>query len=133
MKEFSQAKMQIKKLTWLMLGLCFLLLYSCPVKKYLLLTYGKGRADESATCQFQRGAAGHCERIAYLRRPCLKSIRGLLAAAIRPATPPALHFFSLFFSIHQDCRVAIGRAMLARNGAIAGAPPRYLEVQRFLI
>lgn len=84
-----------------MLGLCFLLLYSCPVKKYLLLTYGKGRADESATCQFQRGAAGHCERIAYLRRPCLKSIRGLLAAAIRPATPPALHFFSLFFSIHD--------------------------------
>jgi hypothetical protein len=132
MNGLKTATIQIKKLTWLVLGLCFVLLYSCPVKKYLLLTYGKARAAESATCQFQRDATGHCERIAYLQRPCLKSVGSMLVAAIRPATPPTLQFFSLSFS-HFDDHTAIARAVLARNAAIAGAPPRYLEMHRLLI
>ena len=132
MNGLTQAKIQIKKLTWLTLGLCFVLLYSCPVKKYILLTYGKARAIESATCQFQKDVTGHSERIAYLRRPCLKSIGSIFAAGVRPATPPAL--FSLCSPASRaDYRVANGQAVLARNGAIAGAPPRYLEEQRFLI
>jgi hypothetical protein len=132
MNGFTQTKIQVKKLTWLTLGLCFALLYSCPVKKYLLLTYGNARAAESATCQFQKDVTGHCERIAYLRRPCLKAIGGVLVAAIRPATPPVLFSLSSL-AYRADCRAAIGQAMIARNGAIAGAPPRYLEEQRFLI
>ena len=132
MNGLKTTAIQIKKLTWLVLGLCFVLLYSCPVKKYLLLTYGKARAAESATCSFQRDATGHCERIAYLRRPCFKSIGSVLAAAIRPATPPLLSFLSLSFA-GFDSHTAMGRAVLARNAAIAGAPPRYLEVKRFLI
>ena len=132
MNGFKTAALQIKRLTWLVLGLCFVLLYSCPVKKYLLLTYGKARAEESATCQFQRDATGHCERIAYLRRPCLKSVGSMLVAAIRPATPPILQFFSLSFA-RFDSHAAIARAIMSRNAAIAGAPPRYLEVQRLLI
>jgi hypothetical protein len=132
MNGFTQEKIQIKKLTWLTLGLCFVLLYSCPVKKYLLLTYGGARADESATCQFQKDSSGHADRIAYLRRPCLKSIGGMLVAAIRPATPPVLFSLSSF-AFRADCRAAIGQAVVARNGAIAGSPPRYLEEQRFLI
>jgi hypothetical protein len=132
MNGLTQATIQVKKLTWLTLGFCFVLLYSCPVKKYLLLTYGKARADESATCQFQKDVTGHSERIAYLRRPCLKSIGGLLAAALRPATPPVL--FSLSSSTYRgDSRLAISQAVLARNGAIGGAPPRYLEERRLLI
>ena len=132
MNGFTKSKMQVKKLTWLMLGLCFVLLYSCPVKKYLLLTYGGARAAESANCEFQRDVSGHSERIAYLRRPCLKSIGSILAVAIRPATPPILFSLSSF-AYRADCRAAIGQALLARNGAIAGAPPRYLEERRFLI
>lgn len=132
MNGLKKATIQLKRLTWLVLGLCFVLLYSCPVKKYLLLTYGKARAEESATCQFQRDATGHCERIAYLRRPCFKSVKSVLVAAIRPATPPILQFFSLSFD-NLYGRAAVARAVLARNAAIAGAPPRYLEVQRLLI
>jgi hypothetical protein len=132
MNGLTQAKIQVKKLTWLTLGICFVLLYSCPVKKYFLLTYGKARADESATCQFQKDVTGHCEHIAYMRRPCLKSIGSLLAAAARPSTPPVL--FSLCSpGSRVDNSAAIGQAVLARNAAIAGAPPRYLEEQRFLI
>ena len=132
MNGLKTTAIQIKKLTWLVLGLCFVLLYSCPVKKYLLLTYGKARADESATCSFQRDATGHCERIAYLRRPCFKSVGSVLVAAIRPATPPILQFFSLSFAAF-DGQAAGAGAISARNSAIAGAPPRYLEERRFLI
>jgi hypothetical protein len=132
MNGFTKAKIQIKKLTWLTLGFCFVFLYSCPVKKYLLLHYGKARADESATCQFQKDVTFHCERIVYLRRPCLKAVGVVIAAAVRPAFPPMV--FSLSSPVYRhDCRAAIGRAMLARNSAIAGAPPRYLEERRFLI
>ncbi|HEV2482484.1 MAG TPA: hypothetical protein VGS79_22620 [Puia sp.] len=132
MNGFSQAAIQFKKFTWLALGLCFVLLYSCPVKKYLLLTYGKARADESATCQFQKDASGHCERIAYLKRTCRKCF-GVVTSAVRPSTPPVLQFFSCSFSPSYDNHAVFGRAVSARNGAIAGAPPRYLEVQRLLI
>lgn len=132
MNGFTKAKIQVKKLTWLTLGFCFVLLYSCPVKKYLLLTYGKARADESATCQFQKDVTFHCERIVYLRRPCVKSIGVVIAVAVRPAVPPTIFSFSSSVFPH-DCRAAIGCAMLARNSAIAGAPPRYLEERRFLI
>jgi hypothetical protein len=128
MNGFTKATIQIKKLTWLTLGLCFTLLYSCPVKKYFLLTYGRARADESATCQFQRDVTGHCDRIAYLRRPCIKTIRVVVAAAIRPSVPPLLYSLSSPGYRH-DFLTAIGRVMLARNSAIAGAPPRYLEEQ----
>ena len=132
MNGFTTAKMQIKKLTWLTLGFCFVFLYSCPVKKYLLLTYGKARADESANCQFQKDVTFHGERIVYLRRPCLKAIGVVVAVAVRPMHPPVLYSLSSP-AYRRDFRAAAQRAMLARNSAIAGGPPRYLEEQRFLI
>ena len=132
MKGFSQAAIQIKKLTWLALGLCFVLLYSCPVKKYLLITYGKARAEESATSQFQKNTTGCCDRIAYLRRTCLKGM-GIVLSAVRPSTPPMLQFFSCSFFPSYDNHAVLGRALCAHNSAISGAPPRYLEVQRLLI
>ena len=68
MSGSKQATVQFKKLTWLILGLCFVLLYSCPVKKYLLLKLAGARATESATTQFERDFSSHGERIVYLRR-----------------------------------------------------------------
>jgi hypothetical protein len=132
MNGFQQAKIQIKKLTWLTLGLCFALLYSCPVKRYLLLTYGNARAEESATCQYQKDVTVHCERVVYLRRPCLTAIGVIVGMAVRPAIPAVLftHFSPVY---NADCRLALGQALLARNGAIAGSPPRYLEERRLLI
>ena len=132
MNGFSQAAIQLKKLTWLALGLCFVLLYSCPVKKYLLLHFGKARADESATCQFQKDATGHCERIAYLKRTCRKCF-GVVTTNIRPSTPPVMQFFSCSFFPSYDHHAIFGRALSAHNAAIIGDPPRYLEVQRLLI
>jgi hypothetical protein len=133
MNGFTQAKIQIKKLTWLTLGLCFALLYSCPVKRYLLLTYGNARAEESATCQFQKDVTVHCERVVYLRRPCLKPMGVVVGMAVRPSIPPLL--FSLSSPLYgtADCRLALGQALLARKDAIAGSPPRYLLERRFLI
>lgn len=132
MNGFSQAAIQFKKLTWLALGLCFMLFYSCPVKKYLLLHFGKARADESATCQFQKDATGHCDRIAYLKRTCRKGL-GVVTSAVRPSTPPVLQFFSTSFFPSYDHHTVLDRALSARHVAIAGDPPRYLEVQRLLI
>jgi len=133
MNGFSQTTIQIRKLTWLILGLCFVLLYSCPVKKYLLLHYGKARAEASATAQFQRDATGHCERIAYLRRTCRKGIGLFAAVALRPSTPPLFRFYSSSFFSSYPLDAVFGGAASARYSAIAGAPPRYLEVQRLLI
>src|SRR6185437_4915396 len=122
MNGFSQAAIQFKKLTWLLLGLCFLLLYSCPVKKYLLLHFGMARADESAICQFQTDATGHCERIAYLKRTCRKCF-GVVTAGIGPSTPPVVQFFSCSFLGSCGGQAHVGRALSARNGGITGGPP----------
>jgi hypothetical protein len=133
MNGFTKSKVQVKKLAWLTLGLFFAFLYSCPVKKYLLLTYGKARADESATCQFQKDAGFQGERIVYLRRPCLKTVGVVVAAAVRPAIPPKFFSLSSFPCRYDDGRVNVRRSVFSRNSAIAGSPPRYLEERRFLI
>jgi hypothetical protein len=135
MERLIQAKIQFKKLTWLVLGLCFVLLYSCPVKKYLLLTFGKARAAQTEGCEFQKSLSSHCEKIVYLRRQSAKPIVVIANRALRPVKPAALTLLTAanFIKDFADCRVAIGRAVLARNGVIAGAPPRYLEMMRFRV
>ncbi len=135
MERLIQAKIQLKKLLLLVLGLCFVLLYSCPVKKYLLLTFGKARAAQTEACEFQKSLSSHSEKIVYLRRQSAKPIVVVSNKALRPVLPPTFTLFTAanFIKDFADCRVAIFRAMLVRNGIVAGAPPRYLEVKRFRV
>ncbi len=122
MSRLIQTKIQLKKLLLLVLGLCFVLLYSCPVKKYLLLTLGKARAAQTETCEFQKSLSSHSERIVYLRR---QSATPVLVAVVAVTTNLIKDF--------ADCRVAICRAVPVRNVVIPGALPRYLEVMRFRV
>ena len=135
MERLIQAKIQFRKLLLLVLGLCFVLLYSCPVKKYLLLTFGKARAAQTEACEFQKSLSSHSEKIVYLRRQQAKPIVVVAGRALRPVLPPdfTLTTAANFIKDFADCRVAIGRAVLARNGIIAGAPPRYLETMRLRV
>jgi hypothetical protein len=126
----TQTQIQFKKLSWLLLAGCFVLLYSCPVKKYLLMTFGNGRATETGSLQFQKDVYSHTEKIVYLRRQCAKTVTIITGQVVRPVLLPVFPFFVVD---RDNCRAAIGRAVLARNRAIGGAPPLWLGVKRLLI
>ena len=126
----TQTRIQFKKLSWLLLAGCFVLLYSCPVKKYLLLTFGNGRATETGSLQFQKDVYSHTEKIVYLRRQSAKTIITITGQAVRPVLLPVFNFF---VTIRDNSREAIGEAILSRNRAIGGAPPLWLGVKRLLI
>jgi hypothetical protein len=126
----TQAQLQIKKLSWLLLAGSFVLLYSCPVKKYLLLTFGNGRATETQSPQFQKDVCSHTEKIVYLRRQSAKTVVIIIGQVVRPVMSPVLSFF---VADRSNAREAIGKDVLACNGATEGAPPLWLVVKRLLI
>jgi hypothetical protein len=130
MLSFSQALIQIKKLSWLLLGFCFVVLYSCPVKKYLLLTFGNGRASESQAVQFEKDVYSHVEKIVYLRRQSVKSVIVITGQVVRPVMSPVLSFF---VTDRDNSRGAIGGSVQAPQSAIGGAPPLWLGMKRLLI
>ncbi len=126
----TQILIQIKKLSWLLLAGSFVLLYSCPVKKYLLLTFGNGRATETQSPQFQRDVSSHAEKIVYLRRQSAKTVITITGQVVRPVILPVISFFVVD---RDNSHEAIGRAIVSRNRAIEGAPPLWLGVKRLLI
>ena len=126
----TQIQIQIKKLSWLLLAACFVLLYSCPVKKYLLMTFGNGRATETESLQFQKDVYSHTEKIVYLRRQSAKTVTIITGQVVRPVLSPV---FSYFVVDRDNSREAIGKGILSRNRAIGGAPPLWLGVKRLLI
>jgi hypothetical protein len=130
MLSFSQVLIQIKKLSWLLLGFCFVILYSCPVKKYLLLTFGNGRATDSQTVQFEKDVYSHAEKIVYLRRQSVKSVIVITGQVVRPVMSPVLSFF---VTDRNNSREVIGGSVQAPQSVIGGAPPLWLEVKRLLI
>src|ERR1700722_18664779 len=99
----TQIQIQIKKLSWLLLAGSFVLLYSCPVKKYLLLTFGNGRATETQSSQFQRDVYSHGEKIVYLRRQSAKTVITITGQAVRPVLLPVFGFFVVD---RDNCRAA---------------------------
>ena len=126
----TQIHIQIKKLSWLLLAGSFVLLYSCPVKKYLLLTFGNGRATETQSPQFQRDVYSHAEKIVYLRRQSAKTVTTIIGQVVRPLMSTVSSFFVVD---RDDCRAATGEALQDRNPVIGGAPPLWLAVKRLLI
>jgi hypothetical protein len=125
-----QTVIQFKKLSWLLLAGSFVLLYSCPVKKYLLMTFGNGRATETQSVQFQKDVYSHTEKIVYLRRQSAKTVTIVTGQVVRPLMSPVLSFFVVD---RDNCRAAIGKALQDRNSIIGGAPPLWLAVKRLLI
>lgn len=126
----TQTRIQFKKLSWLLLAGCFVLLYSCPVKKYLLLTFGNGRATETQSLQFQKDVYSHTEKIVYLRRQSAKTVITIAGQVVRPVLLPVFGFFVVD---RDNCRAAIGEAVQDRNSVIGGAPPLWLAMKRLLI
>ena len=126
----TQTLIQIKKLSWLLLAGSFVLLYSCPVKKYLLLTFGNGRATETQSPQFQKDVYSHAEKIVYLRRQSAKTVVTIIGQVVRPLMSPVLSFFAVD---RGNRRAAIGEAVQDRNPVIGGAPPLWLGLKRLLI
>jgi hypothetical protein len=126
----TQTLIQFKKLSWLLLAGCFVLLYSCPVKKYLLLTFGNGRATETQSLQFQKDVYSHAEKIVYLRRQSAKTVITITGQVVRPLMSPVLSFFVVD---RDNCRAAIGKALQDHNSVIGGAPPLWLAVKRLLV
>jgi hypothetical protein len=128
MLDFQQAKKKFGQITWLMLGLCFVLLYSCPVKKFLILYFDKTHSEENASAHYMKAHSAQSVKIVYLHRDA--SVYTALSSArpFRPLFPsPWTGILSSYNPTSGDRLPAtINLLPLDRQRAFAGDPPRYL-------
>lgn len=117
-----------------MLGLCFVLLYSCPVKKFLIIYFDKSHSTENASSQFLKNTSLQNVKIAYLRRETSAAAALVSARVISPANPFFQGLLFLSFASHRDrMATAISLLQLDRRRAFASDPPRYLQDLSLLI
>lgn len=68
MQERIHVGRKLKKTGWIIVGLCFVLLYSCPVKKFLILQFDKSAKPVTSTSHFINRGATNSIKIEFLRR-----------------------------------------------------------------
>ncbi len=65
----QQVKKKFGQFTWMTLGICFVLLYSCPVKKFLIIYFGKSHHPvKEDTLAFSKETPALCVQIVFLSR-----------------------------------------------------------------
>jgi hypothetical protein len=128
MLDFQQAKKKFGQITWLMLGLCFVLLYSCPVKKFLILYFDKTHSEENASAHFMKAHSAQSVKIVYLHRDA--SVYAALSSArpFRPLFPSPWTGIPAFGNLTggNSGSAAATQLPLYHQRAFAGDPPRYL-------
>jgi hypothetical protein len=134
MLDFQQAKKKFGQITWLMLGLCFVLLYSCPVKKFLILYFDKTHSEENASAHYMKAHSAQSVKIVYLHRDAS------VYTAISSARPFRPLFPSPWTDIPASGPTGGGRLSASLNPlqlhsqqSFAGDPPRYLQLLRLRI
>jgi len=115
MQGLTLTKNTCKILIWLSVGLCFVLLYSCPVRKYVLIKQHAGLSNSTA-------------KIIYLGRRPAKTTAFVHLQTVRPVFPLAFAHFRLGIPARDEF---MANAM--RYNAIDGAPPGWLNNRRLLI
>jgi hypothetical protein len=116
MQGLTLTKNTCRRLTWLSVGLCFVLLYSCPVRKYVLIRQHASVSNSTA-------------KIIYLGRRGAKTVA---FESVRDMRPLLLLDFALFrLGVAPTNERLAASAM--RNNAIDGAPPGWLMDRRLLI
>jgi hypothetical protein len=122
MQGFTQTKNTSRRFIWLSAGLCFVLLYSCPVRKYLLMTVAGAHATESPASSFEKDLSSYNARIVYLsRRSSGQPVITLIRAA-RPVLPLPFAAFVTGFSQATDTH-AVNTLSARRQARNEGRPP----------
>jgi hypothetical protein len=131
MHRFQQAKKKFGQITWLMLGLCFVLLYSCPVKKFLILYFEKPHGEESASAQFMKAHAAQSVKIAYLHRD---STAYTIGSTERPAFPhPRPNLPACAAATTGNSNPGTSLPSGGQSATFSGDLPRYLQLLRLRI
>jgi len=131
MQGFKQAKKKFGQVTWLIMGLCFVLLYSCPVKKFLILYFDKSQPAESASAQFMKAHSAVSVKIVYLHKDPASYTLGALTRPSRHGIPSHDYISSFYFltADGKNCPAADVLAQLRQRRLTCG-PPRYLQMLR---
>jgi hypothetical protein len=132
MYRSSQAKKKFGQITWLMLGIFFVLLYSCPVKKFIILVLDKTQPGESANAQFMKAYSVSGGKIAYLHKDACVYTVAAPGRSIRPADPLHVDYLPPAYAASgtEPLRGGIqDRSANDRNFFTIG-PPRYLQLLR---
>ena len=131
MQGLTNAKITCRRLTWLLIGFCFVVLYSCPVKKYLLMTFAGASATETSTSSYQKDLTSYSVKIVYLSRRSTGYTIFAPSRAVRPVLPMPFQDFTL--AVRGDDAGCVAAMKHARQGAFDSAPPRWLEDLRLRI
>src|ERR1700761_8452905 len=82
-----QARKKVGRISWIILGIFFVLLYSCPVKKFIILYIDKTEPSGSPAAEFLKAYSVSGAKIAYLHKDaCLYTVAPA-ARSVRPADP----------------------------------------------
>src|ERR1700744_2699204 len=95
MDRFTPDKKKFRQISWLVLGVCFVLLYSCPVKKFLILCLDKIQPGENATAQFTKGYSAPGVKISYLHKDATVYTVPSAGRSVRPTDPSSISFLSV--------------------------------------
>jgi hypothetical protein len=116
-----------------MLGVCFVLLYSCPVKKFLIICLDKIHPAENATAQFTKDYSASGVKISYLHKDATVYAVPSIGRSVRPIDPSSFPFLPAMYRPSADGLLQVCSLSLSdRQGAIGG-PPRYLQLLRLRI
>jgi hypothetical protein len=113
---------------------CFVLLYSCPVKKFLIICLDKIQPPDNATAQFMKACSAPGVKIAYLHKDAAVYAVPSVSRSVRPIDPSSISFLSaIYFQPGaDDVLQACGLSLSDKQDAIGG-PPRYLQLLRLRI
>ena len=117
-----------------MLGVFFVLLYSCPVKKFIILYLDKTHPGQSATAQFTKAYSVSGEKIAYLHKDSSVYTVATPGRSTRPADPLHVDYLPAAYAAFgtDDLPGISDRSADDRIPFIIG-PPRYLQLLRLRI
>jgi hypothetical protein len=134
MYRSSQAKKKFGQITWLMLGIFFVLLYSCPVKKFIILYLDKTPAGESSTAQFMKAHSVSAAKIAYLHKDACIYTVATPGRSIRPADPLHVDYLpAAYAAFGTDDLPGIRNWSANDRISFIIGPPRYLQLLRLRI
>ena len=117
-----------------MLGVCFVLLYSCPVKKFFIICLDKIHPADNATAQFMKAYSAPGVTISYLHKDATVYAVPSAGRSVRPIDPSSFPFQPAMYSQHgEDVLLGACGLCLSDRQAAIGGPPRYLQLLRLRI
>jgi hypothetical protein len=134
MLRYSPVKGVFPRVTWILLGVCFVLLYSCPVKKFLILHFAKTHPAQGTEAEFIKAHSAADVRIAYLHKDTSVYTVPSTRRSFRPVDPSSFPFRPFLYSLagEENLLQANGH-LLAENRTTVYGPLRYLQLLRLRI